>query len=361
MFTAMDLKSDLLVFASKATEIKEKCKNEQSTKQSLILPFLQILGYDIFNPSEVEPEVVCDIKNSVDKIDYVIHIDGKQQILIECKHCNKNLDGFVNQLRGYFVASEARIGILTNGLEYRFYTDLDNANLMDESPFMTFSLNNITEESIENLRHFVRSAFDIKSILNKAFYIRFSSRLKTVINEELTNPSNELLHYFCKKVLGYNATQQMKSRLFPLIVDMLLECTTNESNSTELEKKDDENNPVLSVVREILKDYVKPERIQCYNGIAYSTIRLDDIKWFPIIKYRFSENTKWVSIGRYNIQTVHLGCDISLKKQISDVSDVWQFAKDIRDVVTVMLIDGDGVDDLRCNWVVKNRPDWCEE
>ncbi len=101
------------------------------------MPFIQTLGYDVFNPFEVMPEFTCDIGTKKgEKIDYAIMKDGNPVILIECKHWNQELTLYDNQLLRYFHVSTAKFGILTNGIVYKFYTDLEHENKMDEKPFL---------------------------------------------------------------------------------------------------------------------------------------------------------------------------------------------------------------------------------
>lgn len=88
-------------FIEKVNQLKERAVNlrdsletEEATKNALIMPFLNTLGYDVFNPLEVVPEFVADSRLKKDeKVDYAIMKDGKPIILIECKKIdNDKLD-----------------------------------------------------------------------------------------------------------------------------------------------------------------------------------------------------------------------------------------------------------------------------
>ena len=137
----MDFKDSIKQLAKRAGELKNNLQTEEATKNALIMPFIQALGYDVFNPMEVVPEMDCDlVKKKGEKIDYAIIKDGETILIIECKHWQQNLDIHKSQLARYFVASKAKFGLLTNGIEYRFYTDLAQTNLMDEVPLMSSSL-----------------------------------------------------------------------------------------------------------------------------------------------------------------------------------------------------------------------------
>ncbi len=56
---------------------------------------------------------------------------GKPAVLIECKRYGSKLDDpEISQLLRYFTVTEARFGILTDGITYRFFSDLDQPNVM---------------------------------------------------------------------------------------------------------------------------------------------------------------------------------------------------------------------------------------
>lgn len=82
----MDFKDELLILAERVGKLKDNVKTEEATKTSFVLPFLQALGYDIFNPEEVTPECICDYGTKKgEKIDYTVCMDGEPIMLIECK------------------------------------------------------------------------------------------------------------------------------------------------------------------------------------------------------------------------------------------------------------------------------------
>ena len=140
----MDFKDQIKQLSDRVVKLKENIQTEEATKTAFIMPMIQALGYDVFDPTEVVPEYTCDIGiKKGEKIDYAIHKDGQPIILIECKHWKEDLSSHNGQLFRYFHVSNARFGILTNGIIYRFYTDLVEKNKMDESR----SLNSIWENT----------------------------------------------------------------------------------------------------------------------------------------------------------------------------------------------------------------------
>ena len=361
----MDFKDAVRQFTSNISEVKRCCKAEEGTKHSLILPVIQLLGYNIFDPTEVVPEVDCDIRRNGDKVDYVIQHNGQHLILIECKHWTKDLDYYVSQLRGYFVASDAHLGVLTNGIEYRFYSDLDKPNLMDEEPFLVVELDRLTEEGLNGLEMFCKDVFNEKIIMEKANDMKCLNALREEVRQELAEPSFDLVTLFARRIYGQVPSRAVRERMKPLLAKAIKECVLHTKSQCDVTPAEPTittgEQEVLSIVQGVLKDVVSPERVQLFVGSAYSSIRLDGSQWWPIIKFKFTDYAKWVAVGKYWPQSFHFYCHPKDDKQYIDTpADVANYSKDIRDIVTVMLIGGENQDEERVLWVQEHRPDWCE-
>lgn len=197
----MDFKDQIKQISERVNKLKDQILTEEATKNAFIMPFLQCLGYDVFNPTEVMPEFICDIGiKKGEKIDYAIFKDGKPTILIECKHWQQNLDVHDGQLLRYFHVSKARFGLLTNGITYRFYSDLVAPNKMDDKPFLEFNITEIKDNQIEELKKFHKSYFDVESIVNTAAELKYTIELKALIMAEFSNPTTELVKHYAKQV-----------------------------------------------------------------------------------------------------------------------------------------------------------------
>lgn len=154
----MDFIDELKQLSARVVKLKDTLDTEEGTKMSLILPFFQILGYDVFNPDEFMPEYTADVGiKKGEKVDYAIMKDGKPLILIECKSVSEELSKHASQLFRYFGTSEAKFGILTNGVIYKFFTDLDETNKMDLTPFMEFNVLDIKKNTIKELKKISKS------------------------------------------------------------------------------------------------------------------------------------------------------------------------------------------------------------
>ena len=172
----MDFKDQIKLLSERVIKLKDNISTEEATKTAFILPFIQTLGYDVFDPTEVIPEFTCDVGiKKGEKIDYAIHKDSAPAILVECKHWKEDLNSHNGQLFRYFHVSKARFGILTNGIVYRFYTDLVEKNKMDEKPFFEFNMERYREAQVDKLREFHKSYFDVDSILNTASELKYTN------------------------------------------------------------------------------------------------------------------------------------------------------------------------------------------
>jgi hypothetical protein len=155
----MDFADELQALATRIARLRDHIQTEEATKTSFVLPFLSALGYNVFDPMEVTPELHADVGvKKGEKVDYAVLRDGQPIMLIECKDCRANLeDCHASQLYRYFSVTPARIGVVTNGIVYRFFSDLEEPNRMDAKPFLEIDMLNLREPAIQELRRFRKS------------------------------------------------------------------------------------------------------------------------------------------------------------------------------------------------------------
>lgn len=192
---------DFRTYKSRVLQYTDKFAGmtEEATKNALIMPFLMLLGYDVFNPDEVIPEYVCDVAGKKgEKIDYVVLHDGEPVILIEAKRAGLKLQKQQQgQLYRYFSTSHCRLAILTNGNTYNFYSDINSPNVMDDDPFLSFDILNDDEELfLSSLEQFHKNNFNIKEILSKAVFLKYVKVVEQTLKQDLISPSDELVKYF---------------------------------------------------------------------------------------------------------------------------------------------------------------------
>lgn len=206
----MDLSEKIVQFSNRVQNIKESIQTEEATKTALIMPFFQMLGYDVFNPHEFVPEYIADVGiKKGEKIDYAIFLNGELSILIEAKSINEDLDKHGSQLFRYFATLPARFGILTNGIIYRFYTDLETPNKMDEKPFLEFNLLDIKDNLIPEIRKFHHDNFNSENILTSAAELKYTQEIKKVLSKELYSPSDEFVRFVLKDIYAGIKTQNV--------------------------------------------------------------------------------------------------------------------------------------------------------
>lgn len=207
----MDFIDQLKQFSTRIAKMKDRIQTEEATKTSMILPFFQMLGYDIFNPLEFVPEYTADVGiKKGEKVDYAIMgEDQRPLILIEAKCHDEDLNKHGSQLFRYFSTTPAKFGILTNGIIYRFYTDLEEKNKMDDRPFLELNLLDIKDNLVAELKKFQKTAFDLDTILTTASELKYNSQIKQFLAKQLESPSDEFVTYILNNVYDGRKTQKI--------------------------------------------------------------------------------------------------------------------------------------------------------
>lgn len=339
----MDFKDQISQLAARVEKMKNQIQTEEATKNALVMPFIQILGYDVFDPFEVNPEFIADLGiKKGEKVDYAIMKNGEPIIIVECKHHLEKLDPHNSQLFRYFHVCKAKFSLLTNGLIYRFYTDLNDANKMDEKPFFEFNITEIKDAQIEELKKFHKSYFDVENISNTASDLKFTNELKGLITSELRNPSTIFVKHFASQVYQGKLTEKILTQFAELVKrssnQVLNDAITDrlktalgkeEANSTVNEVKVT-NEPVMApengivtteeeiegffIVKSILRGVVDTKRIVHRDAQSYFAILLDDNNRKTICRL-YLGNKKYLVVLDENKKEV--------KHELSTVDDIY--------------------------------------
>ena len=210
----MDFIDEVRTRSSNFAKRIDHLDTEEATKQALVLPFVQMLGYAIYDPTEVVPEFTADVgMKKGEKVDYAILQNGRPVLLIECKTYGTTLnEKIVSQLLRYFLTTEARFGILTDGIVYRFFSDLDTDNKMDLEPFFEFNMLDFTEAQVEELKRFTKADFDVDENVIAATALKYTTEIKRMFAQELHSPSKEFIQFILKRVYKGKATQKTLER-----------------------------------------------------------------------------------------------------------------------------------------------------
>ena len=252
--------------------------NEEATKTALILPMLSALGYDIFNPYELIPEMDCDLSRAGDKVDYAISINGSVRIIIECKHHKCNLSSHAPQLMKYYAASEAKCGILTNGIEYWFYSDTVKANIMDKEPFFKFNILEMGNDIVEELHMFTKERFSDEAIQR---YIRESELRDKIIKSYRANVT-KMSDQFIELILESAGVAKSYDNI-GLCREILASETGFESavqQTQENKHSSKEESSLVDAARLILHDFTDPSKVFSVKYKEHETLFMENqSKW----------------------------------------------------------------------------------
>lgn len=214
----MDFIDQIKQFSKRVEGLKENIQTEEATKTSIIMPFFNLLGYDVFNPDEFVPEYTADVGiKKGEKVDYAILLEGEPVILIEAKWIGENLEKHDSQLFRYFGTTKAKFAILTNGQYYRFYTDLDEPNKMDEKPFLEINILDVKETQVAELKKFCKASFNVSEILDTASELKYSYEFRNIFSTELQNPSDDFIRFFLTNAYSGLKTQTVIEKFRPIL------------------------------------------------------------------------------------------------------------------------------------------------
>ncbi|MDN5475129.1 MAG: type I restriction enzyme HsdR N-terminal domain-containing protein, partial [Lactococcus lactis] len=296
------LKDALKSLGTRIETLAPNITNEEQTKNAFIMPFFQTLGYDVFNPLEFVPEFTADVGiKKGEKVDYAMVIDGAPQILIECKSINENLTNHDSQLFRYFGTTSSKFGLLTNGREYRFYTDLDEQNKMDSTPFLTIDLTNIKDNQFLELAKFHKENFDVDKITSSAAELKYLNNLKNFLSDNLNDPTEGFVAYLVSQIYDGIKTKSTLEKFSPIIkkgfnqfiterVNEKLSAALNTSVETKTIDESEElsentpNDGIITTPEELeaftvfkvaSKDFIDPSRLYYRDTKSYFGILID--------------------------------------------------------------------------------------
>lgn len=334
----MDFIDQLRLLSSRIANTINLIQTEEATKNAMVMPFINILGYNPFDPLEVTPELISDVGTKKgEKVDYAILKDGKPILIFECKKAGGDLNiKHAGQLFRYFHVTESRFGVLTNGLIYRFFTDLEQPNKMDEKPFFEFNILDFKEKDVEELKKFAKAVFDVENILNTANDLKYVRAVQQKINEFMTEPSDEFVKLVAADLIGAKRFTPTLKEQFSVITKRAFEqllgdkinerlkgamtqsgsapvqivASKSEPISTDEPANDKTEPQVITTpeelegfyaVRAMLRDVVQPKRITMRDAQSYCAILLDNNNRKPLCRLRFN-NVDKLKVGIFNTE-----------------------------------------------------------
>lgn len=351
----MDFSDKIKQFSKRIETIKDSLNTEEATKTALIMPLFQMLEYDVFNPLEFVPEFTADVGTKKgEKVDYAIMQDGKAVILVEAKGVNDKLTNHDAQLFRYFTATEAKFAVLTNGIIYKFFTDLEEKNKMDDTPFLEIDLLNLDDLRINELKKFAKPSFDVDTIFNNASELKYTKLIKDYLNKEMQAPSDEFVRFIISSFYQGVKTQNVIDRFRPVVKKslnqfvsdfmndklktLLAENTETEETVEEVIEEDNvTDNSTSTVVTteeelrafEIIKDALK--EIVYEDDITYKDVE----RYFNVL---YQSNTrKWICRLYFNNKRKFIAISDDDKNEvkyyINDVEEVYNYLDEIKNAI----------------------------
>lgn len=343
----MSFKEDVADLAKRAISAQAVAQTEEATKNAIIMPFLRVLGFDVFDPSQVIPEYVADVGlKKGEKIDYAVRIGNKIEYLVEAKSVSTNLrDAQYSQLFRYFHTSEAKIAILTNGLHFWFFTDIDAENKMDQAPFFKFDLLSYDDNDLRDLEKFHKEKFSIENVRSAASALKYLKGAMSFIEEKWANPDDEFVRLVARSFYEAKLTTAVVESLKPIIrraFDDLFRQRARQKidvafNGDESHQVSEEGFAVdkiettpeelqgFMIVRAISAELVSVSRVVSRDAQSYFAILFDDNNRKPIARLHFNGQAKYLTV--FNAEKA------GIRHDISQVEDIFQLREPIKAVI----------------------------
>lgn len=347
----MDFIDQLKQFSTRIEKIKDVLSTEEATKNSLILPFFQLMGYDVFNPLEFVPEFTADVGiKKGEKVDYAIILDEKPAILIEAKSCGEVLDKHDSQLFRYFGTTPAKFGILTNGIIYKFFTDLDEPNKMDLTPFLELNLLDLNEGVVQEVKRFAKEKIDIDEAFSAASELKYTNQIKALLQRQRSAPEDAFINYILGEIYPGRRTQPVVERFSGIIkraVNSYLNDVINDTLKNAMQKHEaTEDEPsateetvtaqqhesriittpeeleAFGMVKGILHEVLSPQRITYKDTEGYLGILCD------------ANTRKWICrirLGNRSTLIIPVPGEKDLRLPIESLDDLYQYSDQLID------------------------------
>lgn len=345
----MNFTEELRDFSNRISKLKESISTEEATKTSIVLPFFQLLGYDIFNPLEFVPEYTADTGTKKgEKVDYAIIKNSDPVMIIEVKPVNTELSSkHINQLFRYFTVTKARFGILTNGITYKFYSDLEETNKMDLTPFFEINLLDFKDSAALELTKFKKECFDMKNILNSASELKYTSMLKNAIAEQFNEPSEQFVRALIKNIYNGVKTQAvidkfkdltlvaMNEYINELLNEKLKNVISPASPIEVLNIPSSEKNvnflPEELEVLDFIKNMLGIDNVSYKKTSRYAYMHISDSQYKWICRISIRQDNKLFTLHKFdstNYETEYFFDEVDLLNQIKDlITDTYNRCK----------------------------------
>jgi predicted type IV restriction endonuclease len=313
------------------TRLEERCTNEAQTRSYLIEPIFEMLGYSRIDDMATEINAGWGKKN--DKADIGLIVKGKiPEIIVECKKYGKKLtDKEASQLNSYFINTKySKFGILTNGIEWRFYAANESTKetKLYEIPFMVLDINELNDTLFENLSKFHRNNIDLKELHEEAQEFFFLEGFADAFANELCEPSDDFVKAIFNRMEGKRMTDQVRDKIRKLITskavnDALPRLIEEEAKSGNMIITTAEELKIYHAVKTILINSFKkidPSRISYRDQKNSFNILIDENNKKMIAKVTCSKNKYSIDINGNKFDVNGLESIVAMSKYLKEAA-----------------------------------------
>lgn len=214
-------KERLLSHVEHVKTVGPHCNTEETTKQALILPLLDILGFNPFDPTKVKAEYSADLPGikASERVDYALFSQEHPVMFVEAKPFSEKITNHTGQLARYFNATPGvTIAAISNGREWRFYTDLKQQNIMDPEPFLIVDFHNLSDADAEQLYHFRYDQFHPETLRTFAEDRMYLSIFQDAIESCLREVDQDFVRFIALRAnLAPKLTSKFLESITPLV------------------------------------------------------------------------------------------------------------------------------------------------
>jgi len=214
---------------------------------------------------------------------------------------------------------------MTNGIAYKFFTDLEQPNKMDEKPFFEFNILDFKDKDVDELKKFAKSAYNLDNVLATANDLKYTRAIQNKIEEWMSNPPEEFVRLVSadllagkrftpaakdqftaiskrafEQLIGEKINARLKGAMTPDALPVLVASRSNDPQQNPSETMASEPQLVTSseelegfyAVRAMLRDIVPSKRIFMRDAQSYCAVLFDDNNRKPICRLRFNNRQR---------------------------------------------------------------------
>lgn len=312
--------------------------DESNTRESLIRPFFEILGYQFLN--DYQNEFMADMNGRKRRKVDMAFLFGNQypSMIVECKRANISLnDKHFRQLNEYAIdLPSVKVGVVTNGINYDFYTK--SANSLNPKPFFSFDITDFDLSDIDNLALFEKGNLNFDKIIDEAEEVYFLDKFDNAFFKTLSNPSNNLVKEIYQLMGGKRASPRINTKIKGLINYISLRNVSNRmlenvsSNSANGIITTDEEIKFFNIVKTILGlsnkfKNIELDRVSFKDYKNFFAVQVDDsrLKKIAVLKYKSRRpiiqiDEKEIEIAEVSVAEVTKHRNIIVDSAVSNLS-----------------------------------------